>query len=146
MFKYKPGEGVYARGTAFWTLVGFAYLAGRRFFLWSQRWDFSRKTLLADIPVLGMPLTPGLLLGVFVGLLGAWGAWKLVNAPKIADLLVDTELEMKKVTWPSFDESRKASFVVIACVVIMVAFLSLSDMGLERIFFSLVYGGNAHGQ
>jgi len=146
MFKHRPGEGVYARGVAFWAFAGFAFLYARRLVLWLERYDSMRKVLLDEIPLVGVPLTPGLLIGIgiFVGVLIA--VWRLLNVPRIGDLLIDTELEMKKVTWPSFDESRKASFVVIFCVVVMVAFLSVSDWGLERVFFSLVYGveGNGH--
>jgi preprotein translocase SecE subunit len=148
MFKHRPGEGVYARGTALWCLVGFAFLAGRRFYYWSQGWNanWPHRALVSEIPVVGMPLTPSLLMGVGVFLLACLGAWKLVAAPKISDILIDTELEMKKVTWPSFDESRKASFVVIFCVVVMVAFLTVSDLGLEWFFFNVVYGGGANGR
>jgi len=144
MFKYKPGEGGIARATAFWSLAGFAYLAARRFFLWSQRWEFFEKDLLGvEIPVLAFPLTPGFIGSLLIFLGFTWGILKLLNAPKAADLLIDTELEMKKVTWPSFDEARKASFVVIACVVVMFVFMTLSDYGLEKLFFQLIYGGSA---
>ena len=146
MFKHRPGEGVYARGTAFWTLAGFAFLAGRRFFLFAQRWQSSRKVLAEQIPVIGVPLTPGFLMGIGVVAIALFGVWKLVNAPKIADLLIDTELEMKKVTWPSFDESRKAAMVVVLCVAVMVLFLTISDVALERIFFSWIYGGAPDGR
>ena len=146
MFKYRPGEGVYARGAAFWAIAGFGFLYARRLYLWLDRWDGMRTQLVAEVPVLGAPLTPAFLIGVAAFLLVAYGAWKLLNAPKIGDLLIDTELEMKKVTWPSFDESRKASFVVIFCVVVMVAFLSVSDWGLEKFFFSLVYGVDHDGR
>ncbi len=147
MFKYKPGEGVVARGVAFWTLAGFAFLAARRYFLWSQRWDFSEKDLLGtDLPVLGFPLTPGFLISLAMFGVAAWAILRLLNSPKFANLLIDTELEMKKVTWPSFDEARKASLVVIACVVIMVVFLTLADLGLEKVFFGWIYGGGSDGR
>lgn len=146
MFKYRPGEGGIARATAFWSLAGFAYLAARRFYLWSQRWDFFEKDLLGtEIPVLAFPLTPGFIGAVAIFLLAVWGTMKLLNAPKAANLLIDTELEMKKVTWPSFDEARKASFVVIVCVAVMFVFMTLSDFGLEKLFFKLIYGGSADG-
>ena len=51
------------------------------------------------VPVLGSYLTPALLVGVAacLGLTYAV-AWRVVNTPKLADLLIDTEAEMKKVT------------------------------------------------
>jgi preprotein translocase SecE subunit len=141
MFKYRPDEGVYARGTAFWSLASLAFFGGRRFFFWSQRWDFSRKDLLGDpLPILAFPLTPGFLMGVALFTIFAWGIWRLLNAQKIGDLLIETELEMKKVTWPSFTDSRKSSFVVILCVAIMVVFLAATDFSLQWFFFHVVYG------
>src|SRR5262245_66619461 len=140
MFKYRPDEGVYARGTAFWSLATLAFLAGRRFFFWLQRYEFPRRDLLGEpIPVLAFPLTPGFLIGTLVFAALTYASWRLLNAPKIGDLLVDTELEMKKVTWPSFDDSRKASFVVILCVLIMVVFLAGADFSLQWFFFHVVY-------
>jgi len=47
---------------------------------------------------------------------------------------------MKKVTWPSMDDSRKASVVVVICVAVMVTFLAASDFGLQWFFFNVVYG------
>jgi preprotein translocase subunit SecE len=79
-------------------------------------------------------------MGAGVCLLLSYLAWRLLNAPKIADLLVDTEVEMKKVTWPSMDDSRKASVVVVVCVAVMVTFLAASDFGLQWFFFHVVYG------
>src|SRR6185295_11411464 len=107
MFKYRPDEGVYARGTAFWSLAALAFHGGHRFFFWSQRWEFSRRDPLGQpIPVLAFPLTPGFLMGAGVFSILAYLIWRLVNSPKIGDLLIDTEVEMKKVTWPSIADSR----------------------------------------
>lgn len=146
MFRYKSGEGVYARGTAFWSLGGFAFLGGHRFYLWAQRWEFARKQWLEEIPVVGAPGTVGMFMSIVLVMLLLYGALRLVSIPKFADLLIDTELEMKKVTWPSFDETRKSSFVVIVCVVVMVSFLAVSDIGLEKLFFQVVYGGTGNGR
>jgi preprotein translocase SecE subunit len=141
MFKYRSGEGVYARGTAFWSLALLAFYGGRKFYFFAQQWEFSRRDLLGSpIPVLAFPMTPGFLMGAGVCLLLAYVAWRVVNAPKIADLLVETEVEMKKVTWPSVDDSRKASVVVVVCVAVMVTFLAASDYGLQWFFFHFVYG------
>jgi len=140
MFKYRPDEGVYARGTAFWSMAGLAFLAGRRFFFWTQRWEFSGRDLLGEpIPVLAFPLTPAFLMGAALCLLLSYVGWRVINAAKIADLLVETEIEMKKVTWPSMEDSRKSSVVVIVCVAVMVAFLAASDFGLQWFLLHVVY-------
>ena len=146
MFKHRPGEGVYARGVAFWAFAGFAFLYARRLVLWLERYDSMRKVLVEEVPLVGVALTPGLLigLGVFAGIVLL--VWRLLNVPRIGDLLIDTELEMKKVTWPSGEETRKSAMVVILCVIVMVAFLSASDMSLEWLFYTVIYGGTPDGR
>jgi preprotein translocase SecE subunit len=140
MFSYRPDQGVYGRGIAFWSLTIYAGLAGNRFYYWVQRFDWTNKRLLADeIPVLALYLTPALLLGVGVFSALAWGVWKLVNHPKIADLLIDTEAEMKKVTWPTFEDCKNSSLIVIGCVVFMLAFLWFTDTALGWFFTDVVY-------
>lgn len=141
MFRYRADQGVYARGIAFWALTAYAFLAGRRLYFWSQTWgDWPTARLTADrIPVLGFHLTPAFLLGLTVFALLAFVAWRVVNVGKLADLLIDTEAEMKKVTWPSFDDSKKSSLVVIGCVVFMLVFLAAADLGLQWFFQDVVF-------
>jgi len=141
MFRHRPDQGIYARGTAFWVLIAYAYLAGSRFNYWCQGFgDWPNQRWTADpMPVLGFPLTPAFVMGLGVFCLVAFVAWKVVNHPKIADLLIDTESEMKKVTWPSFDDSKKSSLVVIGCVLFLLAFLAASDMALRWFFQDLVF-------
>jgi len=140
MFRYRPDQGVYARGTAFWCLVIFAWLAATRFHYWTQSFgDWPSKRLMADkIAVVGVYLTPSLFLGIGLFLALLLGIWKLVNHAKLADLLIDTEQEMRKVTWPSFEDSKTSSLVVIGCVVFMLLFLMGSDFALGWAFH-LIY-------
>ena len=141
MFRYRPDQGVYARGTAFWSLLIFAYLAGNRFYYWTQGWgDWPNHLIVKErVAVLGIHLTPAWLMGVglFLGLLGA--IWAVVNHPKLADLLIDTEQEMRKVTWPSFEDCKKSSLVVIGCVVFLLGFLFVADFALTWVFQDLIY-------
>ncbi len=147
MFSYRPDQGVYARGIAFWALTAYAGLAGNRFFYEIQGWDLGfdlggkvTTHLLADpLPVLGMHLTPALLIGVGVFLALTYLAWRVANHPKLADLLIDTEAEMKKVTWPSFEDSKASSIVVIGCVAFLLAFLWVADTALGWFFSGVVY-------
>jgi preprotein translocase SecE subunit len=140
MFRYRPDQGIYARGIAFWVVIAYAFLAGRRFDFWVQRFgDFPNRELTGALPVLGFPLTPAFLFGVAVFASLAYLAWWLMNHPKLADLLIDTEAEMKKVTWPSFDDSKKSSYVVIGCVLFMLVFLAVTDVALQWFFQDLVF-------
>ena len=114
---------------------------GSTFWLSPQSlWDWPRRQLTHDrVPVLGFPLDVGFVVSclVFVGLL--YGAWRLVNLPRLADLLIDTELELKKVTWPSLEDCKNSSIVVIGCVAFMLAFLFLCNQALSWFFANVVY-------
>jgi preprotein translocase SecE subunit len=59
------------------------------------------------------------------------------NRPQVAGFLADTESELRKVTWPSWNEVVNASTVVVACVLILMGFLALVDMLLARVFSRL---------
>lgn len=140
MFRYRPDQGVYARGTSFWVLVLFAWLAGTRFRYWAESWGAwaTRRLLDGPVPVVGVHLTPAFLLGTAVFLGFAYVAWRAVNHPRLGDLLIGTEAEMKKVTWPSFEDCRKSSLVVIGSVIFMLAFLGVTDLVLGWVFRSMV--------
>ena len=139
MFRYRPDQGIYARGTTFWALTLLAGLGGVRFHYWVQRWHWADHELTEAVPVLGFPITPGFLVALlFFGIL-TYVVWRVINRERLANLLIDTEQEMKKVTWPSFDDSKKASLVVIGCVIFMLVFLGVADFLLEIFFGRLVY-------
>ena len=140
MFRYKPDQGIYARGTAFWVFAAYAGLAGYRLHLHVQRWDWANvRWSDGNVPVLGFPMMPSFVVGLVVFCALAYVAWRVVNLPRLANLLVDTEQEMKKVTWPSFEDSKNASYVVIGCVVFMLIFLAMVDFGLGYLFRTLIY-------
>ncbi|MHC4778401.1 MAG: preprotein translocase subunit SecE [Planctomycetota bacterium] len=87
---------------------------------------WSRK--LFTIPLLNFDTTTGVLiaLGLFVvvalGLLYTW------NIKKWNDLLIETQTEMKKVSWPKRDELIGSSVVVIVCVVVLGLYLYVIDI------------------
>ncbi len=65
-----------------------------------------------------------------------WIAFRLVNYPPFADFLIDTEWEMRKVTWPTWSQLKRATAVVITVTLLMAGFLYLVDlvwMGILRL-------------
>ena len=62
------------------------------------------------------------------------------NKPKMADLLIDTEGELRKVSWPTIDEVLTTSMVVVVFVVFIGAFLALTDMVFGRLADIFIYG------
>jgi preprotein translocase SecE subunit len=65
---------------------------------------------------------------------------RYLQRPKTADLLIETEAEMKKVTWPTLQEVVNAAIVVVVCVVFIGAFLALADWLLGRVMRYFILG------
>ena len=70
--------------------------------------------------------------GLFValGLLIFW----LINKPSVADFMIASEGEMKKVSWSSRKEIAVSTFIVIVVVIIMGVILGVADLSF-RVFF-----------
>lgn len=146
---YKPDQGRLVRLAAFWSLaILILYGCNSLHTELSSYWpgDDGRPILgkaIAGlrIPILGADLSPALLIALLV--LGA--AWFLLhrwqNSPKIADLLIETEAELRKVTWPTMPEALNSSVIVIVCVAFLMAFLAGSDWWLGRLTTWLLLGG-----
>ena len=139
---YKPEQGHIARMTAFWSLL--LFWAFGSYSLWihlqssfaawfPDTWhEGFRDGQLFRIPVVGgINLAKILAVAAFIG--GLFILRRLLDTPRIADLLIDTEAELRKVTWPTPNETYNASMVVIAAVVMLVAFLWIADVGLTFI-------------
>ena len=84
------------------------------------------------LPVLGVELSPAFMIAaaVFLGL--AFLIYRWLDQPKNADLLIETESELRKVTWPTIQETISGSTIVILCVAFLMAFLAGADWVLGR--------------
>lgn len=65
--------------------------------------------------------------GVFA-VIGAWAVYRLVNYPPFANFLIDVEGEMAKVSWPSSDEIKRATAVVLTTMITLSLVLFLYDL------------------
>jgi preprotein translocase SecE subunit len=83
------------------------------------------------------PLNPKWLaytLGAVMLVAAVVGAVYVNMVPKAADLLIETEGEMKKVTWPSWSEVVSATGVVILVVAVTVIYIFSVDVVVSRFF------------
>ncbi len=92
------------------------------------------------IPVVSVKLSSAFListalLGVIVFIIHRWQ-----QRSKTADLLIDTEAELKKVTWPTLEEVTNSSTVVIIFVISLMGFLAGADWLLGRVFTRILLG------
>ncbi|HEX6883811.1 MAG TPA: preprotein translocase subunit SecE [Planctomycetota bacterium] len=138
---YKEDQGRHARMAAFWTVVFFVGFGCRFLHDLLVRWPALREPLGGlRIPIVGVDLTAAFLVSMSLFLVGVLLVQRWQQTPKVADLLIDTEAELKKVTWPKGEEVWNASLVVMISVVILGALLALGDVFLARIMRALVLG------
>ena len=125
LLRYKPDQGFYTRTLSFYW---FAILATAL-----AAWIWLRLDIMPDDTKLlwqgGTALAMAL---VFLPLL-----WYVINKPRIADFMIATELEMRKVNWPSRREIIGSTIVVIAGTLIFAVLLFLIDLIFGTIFRSI---------
>ena len=123
---YKRGQGVWSRGIA---AAGFAALG-----IWATLQTFQWMGALTHSTAYYVGYwVPGMILAVFLGC-----ALYVTNRASLADFLIETELEMKKVTWPTSREVLVATGVVIVIVLLLGAFLWCADRWVIQPFFQLI--------
>jgi len=124
---YKHGQGKYTR---IGTVAGAAVIGALGCYqLYVQLepidWGLSRKA--------GLWIATMVPAGLF-GLLGLLMVW-LMNKPSLADFLIASEGEMKKVSWSSRQEIAVSTFVVIVVVIVLAVVLGVTDISF-RLFFA----------
>lgn len=123
---FKPGQGTYTRlgtaGAAGLLIVLFCnYLA-------DQLQNFPT---LATEPLTRYSIAAGVLL-VFIGII-----WFVMNKPRHAQFLIETDNELKKVNWTSWKDLIVSTRVVIVFMLLLAVFLLLMDMLFGFGFFSI---------
>lgn len=138
---YRPDQGRLARMAAFWLLVlmllfGCNFLHG----MLIQVGSMAEAVNDIRIPIVGVDLTPAFLVSAALFAVGTFFILRWQQQPKVADLLIETEGELRRVTWPTPQEVVNTSIVVVVCVIIVGFFLAACDWALARIMKYLVLG------
>jgi preprotein translocase SecE subunit len=139
---YRKDQGRLARTIAFWTLAILIFYgcSSLRSELASRFPAMGSPVGGMVIPVLGLELTPAFLLAAALFCTGLYFVQRWSSKPKNADLLIDTELELRKVTWPTYQEVVNSSLVVVFCVLFLMGFLAGADWFLARLARRLLLG------
>lgn len=133
---YKKDQGRFARLVAFWALFGlvaYGCLGGLVYVV--DSW-LAMKPWLAQFPLLGKF---GLAETIALGVLAIAGVviFRWLDRPRVADLLIDTEAELRKVTWPTAKDTWTGTIAVAVTVVVLLAFLFTTDLilaiGIKRL-------------
>lgn len=131
----RPTEGVFVRRVAAVLVAAIWFIGAYQLYNYLVGYDFWRAAWGgASIPLLELPINMAMLSGVVVFLGGGLASYLYMNRSAPTDFLVETETEMKKVTWPTKDEASNASLVVIGTVVVIGCLLALFDVVLNFLF------------
>ncbi|MGE3172891.1 MAG: preprotein translocase subunit SecE [Planctomycetota bacterium] len=142
---YRKDQGRYARMVAFWgvvLLVGYGCFHGGGLATVLDGWLGDANTTYVDpFPLLGTLKTSTL---IAIGALAVVGflAHRVFNAPRLADVLIETEEEMHKVTWPTWQETWSGTMAVAGMVLVLFLFLTVVDVVLLQVMSSLWGGGS----
>lgn len=132
----KKGQGFWARLSAY--LLGGVLVVFGAFALYGAINVPGQNVVAAGVPVIG-DITFYKVIAAIVGLAGLLGLHLLLNQPKNVDLMIETEQEMKRVSWPTGKEVVNATGVV-AFVTLTLAFVMWGLDVVLRALFLLIFG------
>ena len=133
---YKKGQGSIARLLSLIGCLLLLFWGGWSFWIWLQGFTSLSESLL-EVPTVGLNIDFALLIAIGVLLAGGAALVWTLNRPRLVDLLIETEAEMKKVSWPSRQEAWNSSVIVVITVVVMMGLLFFYDYTLNKIFLLL---------
>jgi preprotein translocase SecE subunit len=143
MAAYKKDQGRMVRMAIFWSIAALLFYGSNslRRELTGYFPDSLGKAFpaLPKLPVLGVSLTGALLIAIVVFAAALWLAHHWLEKPKYADLLIETETELRKVTWPTGQEVFNSSLVVVVTVVLLMGFLAGADWLLARLIGPIIF-------
>jgi len=143
MESYKAGQGSLARLTT-WVSVLIALALGcAELYTWIQDpiEDSSLipgVALFEDLPFFGTTFSWKFLLCALLFGAGIWLSSRMLTKKSTVDALIETEQELRKVSWPTREESINATGVVIFVSVLLTMMLFSFDMLFNRLF-SLIF-------
>ena len=113
-------------------------LGPRTDFLWVSDWTWLTRHLFG-LSLASYGFTPALVMSaVFFGYLLYMGWEFLSNHERTAEFLIETEKEMRKVSWPTWEELQSSSIVVILGVLFLGAYLFAVDVILALVIERIV--------
>ena len=140
---YKKNQGRMVRMTAFWVLATLIFYgcSSLRAEL-SSYWPVSLGTAINGmrVPILSLDFSPALIISALVLAVSVWLLYRWEQKPKNADLLIETEAELRKVYWPTIEEAFNGSWAVLLTVVFLMAFLAGADYVLGNVFTVILTG------
>ena len=130
LFKYKPEQGMVVRGTGLALIAALLAFGCWGLYFTVSAWGQWFRVPLGGlvVPLLDVNVNVALLITLVALIGGVLITANILGRPKTADLLIETETELQKVTWPSWPETANASIIVIFTTILMAALLFLFDL------------------
>ncbi len=129
---YKKGQGSISRLLSL--VSGGLLIVWGGYALWVKLQGTGAANVMSfEVPHIGLEINLALVISVVVVVLGWLGLVWLLNRPRSVDLLVETESEMRKISWPSKQEAWNSSIVVVVTVLVMMGLLFFYDVMLNMI-------------
>lgn len=137
---YRKDQGRYARMVAFWSLlclIAYGCFHGGGLVTLLDGWlRDSNPAFIEPFPLIGsLKLSSTIALALLLG--GGFLIHRVLNKPKVADALIDTEAELYKVTWPTWPETWGGALAVAGMVLALFLFLTAVDLALVKVMTSL---------
>lgn len=138
----RPGLGRAVRLTAYISLASLTAFGAYALYMAPSIASPWWKTMFGPLPIFGKELAVKPMLfpaaGVFFGLMSL--VFLLLNREKWADFLIETEGEIKKVSWPARKEYLGSAMIVVLVVAVVSIFLHYVDAGLSALMQRLGVG------
>lgn len=136
--------GVYRRGQGKWArlIAGGCVLALVVYGAWALH-DFligyeSLKKVLLVLPGLDLRISTAFIISaVLFAVFGFLIYYFLTQNKKVCDFLIETEIEMKKVTWPGLGEVWGSTLIVLGTVIVFAAWAILCDYSLSKLMYQV---------
>jgi preprotein translocase subunit SecE len=132
---YKEGHGVLVRRVAFAGLATAVVWGGTELYGWLQGGDWVRNNRWVNyrIPVINQFIDPAFVISWLVIIAGCVILYRMLNRERAADFLIETDTEVRKVTWPSWNDAWNSSLIVLLFVLVVTGFIFLSDFVINRV-------------
>ena len=125
---YKEGHGVLVRRVAFVGLATLLVWGGIELYGWLQgSWTRNNRWVNYEIPVIRQYIDPAFAISWVVIIAGCIMIYRLLNRARAADFLIETDTEVRKVTWPTWNDAWNSSLIVLLFVLVVTGFIFFSD-------------------
>jgi preprotein translocase SecE subunit len=129
---HKKGQGVWARSVAY--VMGAALVL---FGAWALYGTINRAgeghLIDSELPVIGF-VSYYKVIALLVAGAGLYGLHMFLNKPRSVDQLIETEQEMRRVSWPTLREVWNAAIVVVFLTMLLAVIMSGFDWVLRKLF------------